>query len=336
MGAEDSKSREGLKISPIARPTDTVVISPRSGKGLSKLCLQCTDNRLCPGCICARGSGGGGETYLCRDCGPETCLVKEARYIVYSSSAEALAFYLRHREVVQIEFVKGQSSTSRREEWRSGEKEEEKKMGIIEKAFSTENGEPFLEKKTEIDFREIVRKDMKRDGDYCRLRDEFTAEASGKYSNMDLQRRIRECTQKEILDILKAVPERSFVFLAKHKYGTYVVQLMLKLAKDEELHEEIKRLIFPHAVSLLKHEIGNYVVQHVIDFDREFVLACFLADLEDVLASRTGARAMKNCVKHFMAHKDELVPRIEKARRFLKSQDSLKITRSILRDLEEQ
>jgi Pumilio-family RNA binding repeat len=331
----ESKGTKAGRISPVARPSETLVISVREGEGLFKLCLLCTGSRVCPGCICMCKEEGWKDVYVCRKCDVPAEMIKSGQYILYPTPSEALEFYLRHRKQVQMRFAKRWIGVSMKVG--GGEREEEnKKREIIEKAFSTEEGESFIGKKSEIDFRELmVRGEAKQAliREECRLGEEFMAEASGRHSNMGLQARIRGCTQEEILRIVRSVCSNAFIFLAKHKYGTYVIQLILTLARDEELKSELKRKIYPHAVALLTHEIGNYVVQHVIKFDKGFVLRCFLLDLKSILGNKTGARAMKNCVKHFFLYRKELVPKIEEAKQTLRSQDSLNITRSILRDL---
>lgn len=358
--------RSGEKIrtfplAPITRPSETIRICSvtlRSACSAVKVCLQCSRENVCQGCVCTSEAGGLLEeqrgVYFCGKCrhsvGPE----KRGSVLVYSSTAEALEFYLRHKHVLSIQFIRSwiggaagidRGAGGQRDGQRAGRSEREaRRVGdIIGSAFAGP-GRRGLEgaKKVEIDFgllmRPAVEPRILPQVKYLPCQEdkkpwELQTQASGKHSNIDLQNRIKGLSQREILEIVREITPFSFIFLAKHKYGTYVIQLIVILATEEDLQGEIKALVHPHAPSLLKHEIGNYVVQHIMKFDVRFVVDCFLRDLVGILNSKIGARALKNCVKHFGGYKKELAGRIEQVRPSLLNQDSISITRSILKEL---
>lgn len=351
----------------ITRPTRTVHISyeypTEINPGPIKICLLCTEINQCDMCCCTAKKETPFPTAqderefvsaqkpdlqdlfdqteknpnenifaICNECTksknwPIVTVGKDIIAAKFLSVKLSLAFYQSHRNILSLSWGYEIQPVLYKPE------EKNIRISILEKVFTEpQMGEEPFYKTVEDPPKKEIKPALVSIQETEKSRD-FICMAIGRASNISLQARIKDFSQNDLLLTVSKLSSHVFFYLAKHKYGTYVIQLIISMVKDELLLEEIKRHISIYSTPMLQHEIGNYVVQRVIDIDRRFVFDCFMKDFKNILCTRIGSRAFKNCIKSFSSFRKDILSMLTLEFQLSLPIDEQKVLKAALKEL---
>ncbi|KAI5191280.1 hypothetical protein NECID01_1392 [Nematocida sp. AWRm77] len=353
--------QEERSLLPISRPTDTLLVWKgtivQKSFRVIQFCSVCTAVKRCANCECSQTCSNDDVEFVtaqalskCRDVAEQpmirafreckACDPVERGYVSFLNDTtcsikfpnveRSIAFFQSHKSVFSLEWIKKPHISCQFED--ALPTNSRLRLHILGKAFSTGISADEYVLMSNHELRKPAKKLWPVWADGSKI-DDFVTMASGRYSNVVLQEKIRGLGQKDLFEMLCKLPGSSFVFLAKHKYGTYVIQLIVGMIQEEYLVNEVKKLLAPHASFLLQHEIGNYVVQKMLVFDAQFVLECFLQDFEEILQSKIGSRAFKNCAKEFSPYSEIILPLLSPLISKIGYTDEQKVLKTALKEL---